>query len=186
MSKSKGNVINPDFYIENFGADTLRMYLMFLAPFEQGGDFRDQAVMGVHRFLNRVFNLIISHPELREGSHRDSSSSPMDIGETQNDELQKLLHQTIKKVTNDIENLHYNTAISALMILFKKLEKENPLSLRPWSESDFGRTCLLSLKLLAPFAPHLTEELWRETLGNKTSIHEESWPEWDEALAGGA
>ncbi len=151
MSKSKGNVINPDFYIKEFGADALRMYLMFLAPFEQGGDFRDAGILGTSRFLERVWQLGISEQIPKE--------------------FNKLLHQTIKKVTEDIENLHYNTAVSALMILLNKLEETGA------AKEQYE----IFLKLLAPFAPHLTEELWY-ILGHKNSIHEEKWPEYDDKL----
>ena len=152
MSKSKGNVINPDEYIKKFGADSLRMYLMFLAPFEQGGDFRDEAVMGIVRFLDRVWKLFSDKIQ----NTRDKETSP---------ELERLMHRTIKKITDDIESLHYNTAISALMIFLNEFENRNP-----------GRENKeIFLKLLAPFAPHMTEELWRE-LGNQTSIHKASWP----------
>lgn len=148
MSKSKGNVVNPDEYIKKFGADALRMYLMFLAPFEQGGDFRDAGILGITRFLERVWKLKISGPADR-----------------------KILHKTIKKVTEDIENLHYNTAISALMILLNSFE-----------EKGVDRTSYeIFLKLLAPFAPYITEELWSR-LGNKSSIHKEKWPQYDPKL----
>lgn len=153
MSKSKGNVINPDEYIKKFGADVLRMYLMFLAPFEQGGDFHDSGILGVKRFLERVYKLKIPKSKI------------------QNRVVEKLLHQTIKKVTEDIESLNYNTAISALMILFNGMEK-NQQSLNPSIFQSF-------LKLLAPFAPYLTEEIWRGVLGNKKSVHLEAWPEYD-------
>ncbi|MEK7212695.1 MAG: class I tRNA ligase family protein, partial [Patescibacteria group bacterium] len=157
MSKSKGNVVNPDEYIKKFGADALRMYLMFLAPFEQGGDFRDSGILGITRFLDRVWkmaerlrnsNLPIRQaqgPEQVEGRIRSNAT---------NSALERLLHQTIKKVGEDIENLQYNTAISALMILLNHYEK-NPgeVSLGAWM--DF-------LKLLAPFAPHIAEELWQQ------------------------
>jgi leucyl-tRNA synthetase len=152
MSKSKGNIINPDEYIKNFGADTLRMCLMFLAPFEQGGDFRDSGVLGTERFLKRVWNF--SQTEFAAGSGKEDKS---------------LLHKTIKKVTEDIENLHYNTAISALMILLNAFEARGP------AKEDFE----IFLKLLAPFAPHLAEEVWRETFKHRTSIHREAWPEYD-------
>jgi len=151
MSKSKGNVINPDFYIKEFGADALRMYLMFLAPFEQGGDFRDAGILGTSRFLERMWQLGISEQIPKE--------------------FNKLLHQTIKKVTEDIENLHYNTAVSALMILLNKLEETGAVK----------EQYEIFLKLLAPFAPHLTEELWY-ILGHKNSIHKEKWPEHDDKL----
>jgi leucyl-tRNA synthetase len=149
MSKSKGNVVNPDEYIKNFGADTLRMYLMFLAPFEQGGDFRDESVMGITRFLDRVWKFIQS-PDAEDGKNLS------------------LLHRTIKKVTGDIENLHYNTAISAMMILLNSLE-----GTADRKEKE------IFLKLLAPFAPHLSEELWTVGGFGKTSIHIGGWPEYN-------
>ena len=151
MSKSKGNVINPDEYIERYGADTLRTYLMFLAPFSQGGDFRDEAVMGVYRFLNRVWAL---------GSRK--------LGSRTDENLQKILHKTVKKVTEDIADLKYNTAISAMMILLRELEAGAPQA----------EDVKAFLKLLAPFAPHITEELWG-ILGGESSIHKSAWPVWD-------
>ncbi len=152
MSKSKGNVVNPDEYIKNFGADTLRMYLMFLAPFEQGGDFRDESVMGITRFLDRVWKFIQS-PDVEDGKNL------------------AILHRTIKKVTEDIENLHYNTAISAMMIFLNALEgtadrKEKEIFLR----------------LLAPFAPHISEELWETGGFGEISIHLADWPKYDPNL----
>jgi leucyl-tRNA synthetase len=154
MSKSKGNVVNPDEYIVNFGADTLRMYLMFLAPFEQGGDFRDSGVLGVERFLKRAWQYV------EKGSYAAHK------------ETHSLLHKTIKKVAEDIEDLHYNTAISALMILLNGFEEHGT------TQDDFE----VFLKLLAPFAPHITEEIWRGSFGRKTSIHRELWPEYDPKL----
>ena len=152
MSKSKGNVVNPDEYIERFGADSLRTYLMFLAPFEQGGDFRDQSMLGVVRFLERVWKFF----------DRDFSGRPV-----KNPELSRLVHQSIKKITEDLEGLRYNTAISSLMIMLNGFEAQ---------ASSVGRTEMeIFLKLLAPFAPHLTEELWH-SLGNKKSIHLSLWP----------
>ncbi len=154
MSKSKGNVINPDEYIVNFGADTLRTYLMFMAPFEDGGDFRDQAILGVERFLERVWKF----------------SSGERIADSGKENAQ--VHKTIKKVGEDIANLHYNTAISALMICLRDMEENGA------SEEDFKTF----IKLLAPFAPHMTEEIWRETLGHETTIHREPWPEYDSSI----
>jgi len=158
MSKSKGNVVNPDEYVKRFGADTLRMYLMFLAPFEQGGDFRDSAVMGIARFLNRVWKIFSDF----SGNNVKS-----------NEKIQKIIHQTTKKITGDIEGLSYNTAISALMVLLNEMEKQ---------KEDLAKKDMeVFLKLLAPFAPHITEELWHQ-LGNKKSIHLESWPEYDKKI----
>jgi leucyl-tRNA synthetase len=156
MSKSKGNVVNPDEMIQKFGADTLRMYLMFLAPFEDGGDFRDAAILGVNRFLERVWKL--AHSSLIV-SHK-----------FEEDSIEKHLHRTIKKVSEDIESLHYNTAISALMIFLNELESQKQIR-----KSVLERFVLL----IAPLAPHLAEELWAK-LGHKSSIHTESWPEYDE------
>src|SRR3989344_517400 len=150
MSKSKGNVVNPDEYVKNYGADVLRMYLMFIGPFDQGGDFRDSGMKGITRFLERVWQL-------------STKSQIPNHKQIPNSNLQKILHKTIKKVTADIENLNYNTAISALMILLNEFET-NPDSI---SQKELE----IFIKLLAPFAPHISEEIWREVLKNKKSIH---------------
>jgi len=164
MSKSKGNVVNPDEYVKKFGADALRMYLMFLAPFEQGGDFRDQGMLGIERFLRRT----------RELGGR--------VGSKGNEDAERKLHGTIKKVTEDIEGLHYNTAISALMILLNEFETALSISVEQYGTF---------LKLLAPFAPFLTEEMWQILIDDEKrktnnsgfqSIHKEKWPEYDPKL----
>ncbi|MFH0712739.1 MAG: leucine--tRNA ligase [Candidatus Jorgensenbacteria bacterium] len=173
MSKSKGNVVNPDEYIKKFGADTLRMYLVFLAPFEQGGDFRDSGILGIERFLNRIWNYF-----------GDINFFFSDQVKTDSD-ISKVIHQTIKKVTEDIESLSYNTAISQLMILLNTLAAPTPgkykgaieVKLRPISKEDR----LIIIKLLAPFAPHIAEELWEKS-GNEKSIHKEKWPEYSSKL----
>lgn len=157
MSKSRGNVVAPDKYIKEFGIDILRMYLMFLGPFEQGGDFRDEGILGIERFLKRVWKLKFK----TQNAKRKTT--------TQNSKLENLLHQSIKKVGEDIDNLHYNTAISQMMILLNGFEKEQGIS-----KQDYE----IFLKFLAPFAPLITEELWQE-LGHKTSIHFEKWPEYE-------
>lgn len=152
MSKSKGNVVNPDEYIERFGADSLRTYLMFLAPFEQGGDFRDQSMLGVVRFLERVWKFF----------DRELPKKPI-----KNSDLSRLVHQSISKITDDLENLRYNTAISSLMILLNGFEA---------NASSVGRLeAEIFLKLLAPLAPHITEDIWH-SLKNKKSIHLSAWP----------
>jgi len=157
MSKSKGNVVNPDEYIKNFGADALRMYLMFLGPYEEGGDFRDTGIHGITRFLRRVWDFA---DRVKFSKRNDES-------------VERNIHKTVKKVTGDIENLGYNTAISALMILMNELEK-NSLVVTKEQFKTF-------LKLLAPFAPHITEELW-SSLGGKGFIHQEKWPGYDRDL----
>jgi leucyl-tRNA synthetase len=174
MSKSKGNVVNPDEYITRFGADTLRTYLMFMAPFEDGGDFRDQAIMGVARFLERAWKMTAS-VILSEAKDPDkikaNAERPRDPSQARDDRV-ALLHKAIKKVGEDIASLHYNTAISALMICLRGLEENGA------AQQEFETF----LKLLAPFAPHMTEEIWRETLGHKASIHREPWPEYDPSI----
>jgi len=165
MSKSKGNVVIPDEYIEKFGADTLRCYLMFLGPFDQGGDFRDRGIAGMYRFLNRIWRIY------QGGKKIGSKTSP---------ELLHPLHQTIQKVTNDINNLRYNTAIAAMMEFINQWNNGGQLS-----KADAGSF----LKLLAPFAPHLAEELWHSLTKfptwekmSKTSIHLQPWPKYDPKL----
>lgn len=167
MSKSRGNVVNPDEYIAAYGADAMRMYLAFMAPLDQGGDFRDAGIMGITRFLNRVWRL---------ASEKRKMKNEKQQSKIQNKELTKAIHRTIKKVGEDIENLQHNTAISALMILLNEFEKNKEIV----SHDDIA----IFLKLLAPFAPHLTEELWqkyftpRSTLNAQRffSIHREPWP----------
>ena len=152
MSKSKGNVVVPDEYIGKYGADTLRLYLMFLGPFSQGGDFRDSGIEGMNRFVRRVWKLLSS----------DSVNEAMDA------ESLKIMHKTIKEVTEDIRDFKYNTAIAHLM------EWYNFLVDKKVTHEEIE----VYLKLLAPFASHLAEEIWHE-LGNKTSIHLANWPTFD-------
>lgn len=163
MSKSKGNVINPDEYIKKFGADTLRTYLMFLGPFSQGGDFRDSGIEGMYKFLKRVWVL---------------AEAPVASAKGDETKIKSKMHWAIKKVTEDIARLNYNTAIAAVMEYFNELyafaAAGNTL------DSSYLRTLLL---LLAPFAPHMTEELWQThfaTAKNFASIHKAQWPAYDE------
>ncbi len=160
ISKSKGNIINPDQFISEFGADALRMHLMFLGPFEEGGDFHDQGIMGPVRFLERVWERFNSVAKFDLPRSKDSNG---DVNTAMSDEY---FHRAIKKITGDIKNLRYNTAVSALMMLLNDM-----VTLKVY-DSRF-------LVLLAPFAPHMAEELWRNVLGHKTSIHREPWPVYD-------
>ncbi|NMB48181.1 leucine--tRNA ligase [Candidatus Kuenenbacteria bacterium] len=162
MSKSRGNVINPDEYVKKYGADTLRVYEMFMGPFDLPIAWEDKSVNGVYRFLNRVWNL---QTKLK------SQNSKVKI-ESQNPKLTTLLHQTIKKVGDDIEEMKFNTAVAQMMILLNELEKQEEISVAYYS---------LFIILLLPFAPHLAEELW-QTLGHKESIMKEKWPEYDPNL----
>ncbi len=158
MSKRWGNVINPDDIVRDFGADTLRVYEMFMGPFEQGASWSTDNLMGARRFVEKVWRL---SQRLRTAG---SSSKALEV----------LLHKTIKQVTSDIDNFNYNTAISALMILTNEWEKVGGVTKEDW---------LIFLKLFAPFAPHLAEELWSNPPaggGQKGSIHLAKWPEFDE------
>jgi leucyl-tRNA synthetase len=155
MSKSKGNIVNPDHYVEQYGADTFRMYLMFLGPYQEGGDFRDSGIIGLSRFLEKVHGLL---------------NEPLSDGQPSDGALVSTMHETIKQVTEDIEGLRYNTAIARLMEYLNAIKKANA------REKVFIETLAL---LLAPFAPHMAEELW-EKLGHQESIFTAKWPGFDE------
>jgi leucyl-tRNA synthetase len=161
MSKRSGNVVNPDDIIKAFGADTLRLYEMFMGPFDQQISWNTSSMVGCRRFIEKIWKL-----DEKIGTARGTNSGDVD----------RLLHKTIKKVTGDIECMRFNTAISSLMILVNDMEKATPLA-----RGQYGTL----LQLLAPFAPHVTEELWSK-LGNKRSIHASPWPEYDPALAADA
>ncbi len=154
MSKSKGNVVNPDSIVEKYGADTLRVYEMFMGPFEQAIAWDEKSIIGARRFLEKVWALKLK----TQSAERRAQNT------------EHVLHQTIKKVSEDIEEMKFNTAISSMMILVNEMEKEKSIE-----QKDFE----IFLKLLAPFAPHMAEELWAG-LGHKKSIHLEPWPKWDE------
>ena len=155
MSKSKGNIVNPDTIVERFGADTLRLYEMFMGPFEQAIAWSEDALVGPRRFLERVWKL---KTKVAKGQTLDTNSQGL-----------TLMHQTIKKVSDDIESMKFNTAVSSLMIYVNALDKKDKIS-----QEEF-KTLIL---LLAPFAPHITEELW-SVLGHRDSIHLQSWPTYD-------
>jgi leucyl-tRNA synthetase len=154
MSKRFGNVVNPDDVVATYGADTIRLHEMFMGPFEQGVAWSEESIIGPRRFVEKIWRL---------GEH---------IGGETNARLESRLHQAIKKVTEDIEQFKFNTAISALMILANEMEKKEKISTAHYSSF---------LILLSPFAPHVAEELWRETLGNKNSIYLEPWPSSDKS-----
>jgi len=144
MSKSRGNVVTPDPYVSELGADTVRTYLMFLGPWEEGGEWQDRGINGVHRWLKRIWALVLD-----EYIPKEISS---------NEEIRRLTHRVVKRVTQDIEEFHFNTAIAALMEFsntLRKVKDDGSASLNVWDEAL--KTLLL---LLAPFAPHITEELW--------------------------
>jgi len=163
MSKRWGNIVNPDDVVKEYGADSLRLYEMFMGPFDQPIPWDTRNIIGVKRFLERVWKLqskVCQH-QACQGETLTSSMS--------RSRLDMLIHKTIKKVSEDIENFHFNTAVSALMILLNEMEKQDSLKIEDYK---------LLIKLLSPFAPHITEELWSD-LGNKKSIHLEKWPVFD-------
>ncbi len=161
MSKSRGNVVNPDEYVAKYGADTLRLYLMFMGPMDGSPDFRDVGIEGMYRFVSRLWR-IFKHP-----------TSPRLRGVDES-KLSSKMHQTIKKVTEDIQVFKYNTAIAAIM------EFVNILTVH-CSQVTVYQLSILA-QLLAPFTPHLAEEVWHEVLGNKESIHVSAWPKYDPKL----
>lgn len=156
MSKSKGNVVNPDELLNSMGADTLRLYLMFCGPFQQGGDWRDEGIAGMRRFVERLFNLVM------EGEIVDT---PVE------GDLERVMHAAIKKVGEDLDGLRYNTAIAATMELSNAI-RDSGVAQREAVET--------LLKLVAPLAPFVTEELWH-AVGHEGTIHDGPWPEYDPA-----
>ena len=173
MSKSRGNVITPDEYVAEVGADAVRAYLMFLAPWEQGGEWNDSGISGVSRWLNRVWHLVL-------GGYSQDEKISLDVRQKAERELSRITHQTIRRVTEDLERLHFNTMISTLMELTNYLAKVKETGVV--ASSTWGESTSILLQLLAPTAPHLTEELWQKT-GHDYSIHNQSWPQWDKELA---
>lgn len=156
MSKSKGNVVNPDQVVTEFGADSLRLYEMFMGPLEDMKAWNTGSIIGVRRFLEKVWKLQDRVSNIKHQVSRDKK-------------VESLLHKTIQKVTLDLDGLKFNTAISSLMILVNVLEKEDHLSLITYQTS---------LLLLSPFAPHIAEELWSK-VGEKKSIFLAAWPKYD-------
>ena len=167
MSKSRGNVVNPDLIIQSHGTDTLRLYLMFLGPLEAMKPWNPRGIEGVHRFLQKVWRELVG-----EDGGMNVKLSASDPGDAAAIDLKRLLHETIRKVGDDIEDLRFNTAISQMMIFVNALQKA------PRIEIEIARTFL---RLLAPFAPHIAEELWSR-LGGTGFIQQAGWPVHDPKL----
>jgi leucyl-tRNA synthetase len=168
MSKSKGNVVNPDAYVNELGADTVRAYMMFLGPWEQGGEWFDTGISGVARWLNRVWNIALEE------------YAPKTVDAQAAKELERFTHQTIKKMTGDMDRLRLNTMIAGLMELTNYLNKVKDAANVPLK--DWQNSVEALVIMVAPTAPHLAEELWHR-LGHSESVHNQRWPLWDEALA---
>ena len=170
MSKSRGNVVNPDDFVNTLGADTVRAYLMFLGPWDQGGDWSDRSIHGVYRFLNRVWTLILDTADQNVPEGTDAAAEA---------EVRRLTHRTVRRVTDDVEKFRFNTMIAALMEMTNALARfaeGRSVGTPAWNEAM--RSLLL---ILAPIAPYVTEELWSR-LGLPYSIHLQTWPVWEEGL----
>lgn len=193
MSKSKGNVVVPDEYIKKYGADTLRTYLMFLGPFDQGGDFRDTGIEGMNRFIRRVWDLVTNSRDYVVSSKEEAQ------------EVLRAMHKTVKRVTQDMEGLRYNRAIAGIMedvnFLRETVKGEGERAKGEVKCAEWEEALQTLLKLLAPFAPHMTEELWQSintktkeqknkrtvprSLGSSVSwsVHFQAWPVFNPELA---
>jgi leucyl-tRNA synthetase len=169
MSKSRGNVEAPDKYIEKYGADTVRCYMMFIGPFDAGGSFKAENLEGIWRFLNRFWSLVndtwIARPATAETKESQA--------------IERLRHKTIKRVTEDLSSFRFNTALAAMMefnnVLLKQQHTEVIQSMA------YRQALETMIQLLAPFAPHITEELWHLT-GHTDSVHSTAWPAFAEAM----
>ena len=171
MSKSVGNVVNPDEIVKTYGADTLRIYEMFMGPFEESVAWNTESIIGSRRFIEKVWRIGNKFLKQKNSSGLTLPGVPGGTHTVQNSSIFKLLNKTIKKVSEDIENMRFNTAISSMMIFVNEAEKQGV------SKNDFKKF----LQILSPFAPHITEELWSR-LGEKKSINLSKWPEWDKNL----
>jgi len=167
MSKRWGNVVNPDDIVERFGADTLRVYEMFMGPFEDAIAWSADSIVGPRRFLEKVWRL--QEKVTRDKRPARTTEVVQSGGQETGKKIERLLHKTIKKVSEDIEAFRFNTAVSALMIFVNELEKEKEIP-----HTVYGAL----LTLLSPFAPHIAEELWHE-VGERGYIYEAAWPAYD-------
>ena len=181
MSKSRGNVVNPDDYVGTMGADTVRAYLMFIGPWDAGGPWNPRGIEGVNRFLHRVWHLVLdaapaaaARPAAAGAGVSAGTGNGSDVGA----EVRRATHQTLKRVTDDLEGFRFNTAIAALMSYTNRLTElraQGGPATGEWGEAL--RTLVL---MLAPLTPHVAEELWAR-LGGAYSVHQQPWPAWDAA-----
>jgi leucyl-tRNA synthetase len=180
MSKSRGNTDDPDDLVARYGADTIRLFLMFMGPWDQGGPWSPTGIGGVHRFLNRVWTVALE-PQGRDPG--DPAAPVADVASAGR-ELRVVAHRTLQSVTADYEGFRFNTMVAKLMELTNVLmhHRGTPVA----GTSDWDEAVRLLLLMLAPAAPHITEELWSRRLAAAgeawRSIHTERWPTWDEAL----
>jgi len=170
MSKSRGNVVDPDALVTRYGADAVRLFLMFLGPWDQGAPWNSRGIEGVTRFLNRAWNVVTYEPSSTAGAAADGDTTA----------LRRVTNQTIKRVGENLEHFAFNTAIATLMEFVNELTKAR-VTVPPTSE-EWREACRALVLLLAPFAPHLGEEMWAR-LGGPYSVHQQPWPRYDEGAA---
>jgi leucyl-tRNA synthetase len=178
MSKSRGNVVAPDELVEHYGTDALRTYLMFAYRWQEGGPWNSNGIEGTARWLRRAWTLFTEE-------QRPFGSSQNTPGQNGSTEILKVLrrkvHQTLRRVTDDFENFEFNTIISGLMELLNEMYKAREAGAAGTPEWDEATG--IYIKMLAPVAPHIAEELWTNQLGKPYSVHQQRWPEVDEAAA---
>ena len=174
MSKSKGNVINPDDMVKEYGADALRVYEMFMGPIDAAKPWDPNGIDGSKKFLDRVWRLFVESGKVQiEVQHGNNEINKQETNQilTPSKNLEKVYNYTVKKVTNDYENMYFNTAISQMMIFVNAATKEDAIP-QEYAEGF--------VKLLSPVAPHISEEIWNR-LGHNDTITYEAWPTYDEA-----
>ena len=170
MSKSRGNVVAPDVLVDRYGADTVRTYMMFFARWEMGAPWDSQGIEGSARWMRRIWTLFT-----------DASSSPAPASDEVKKNLRRRVHQTLRKVTHDFETFEFNTIISSLMELLNDMYKARDAGAA--GTPEWGEAQEIYLKMLAPVAPHIAEELWTNHLGKPYSVHNQAWPAVDETAA---
>ncbi|MFB3882508.1 MAG: leucine--tRNA ligase [Armatimonadota bacterium] len=181
MSKSKGNVVTPDEVVERYGADSLRVYELFVAPLTDSIQWSEDGINGMHRFLSRLHRLVATHRESFDPDWRTKVRGETESG-PENRALARKTHQTIRKVTEDIEGLQFNTAVAALMELANELTRYAQSMVAGKRSSVFSEAVETIVLLLAPMAPHLADELW-ERLGREGFTATQAWPDYDPAIA---
>jgi leucyl-tRNA synthetase len=179
MSKSLGNVVAPDEITARYGADALRTYILFVAPPDQEVDWQEGGIEGISRFLNRAWRAVAGRADAFDPDWRPRVAQAEHPAAAV---LRRKTHQTVKRVTNDVERWHFNTAVSAMMELVNAMTELGDRAAEPDLRASYSEACEQLTLLLAPFAPHLAEELWSR-LGKQQSAHLAQWPGWDEAVA---
>jgi leucyl-tRNA synthetase len=174
MSKSRGNVEAPDVLVEKYGTDTIRAYIMFFARWEMGAPWDSQGIEGSARWIRRVWTLFTD-------SDDSSRRTPEPASDETKKNLRRKVHQTLKKITRDFESFEFNTVISSLMELMNEMYKAREAG--AVGSAEWNEATEIYLKMLAPVAPHIAEELWTNHLRKPYSIHQQSWPKVDEEAA---